>query len=195
MQPGQCEPQPAPRLPSVKVRAVLSVVLGLHVLAVFVGPWAMPPQGSELATSAAGLLQPYLEALSLDNGYRFFAPNPGPSHLIRYELELADGRHKEGVFPNLDEHQPRLRYHRHFMLSEFMNTVHPDPDRPAGPVGKAYIHSYARHLAHQYGARRVTLYLKRHYLPSMDDVNKGMPLGDPELYEEKLLGTFEGSQL
>ena len=83
-------------------------------------------------------MRPYLQILSLDNGYRFFAPEPGPSHLVRYDVTLADGQQIGGVFPNLAEERPRLLYHRYFMLSEFVNSltegtppelVEPMPDR------------------------------------------------------------------
>ena len=37
------------------------------------------------------VFRPYLEAAYLDHGYAFFAPDPGPSHLVRYELEFDDG--------------------------------------------------------------------------------------------------------
>jgi len=181
--------------PRPLVRFVVSVLLILHVVAVFVGPWSMPPTGSLLATWAAEKLQPYLQAASLDNGYRFFAPDPGPSHLIRFELLMPDGKELKGFFPDRKRHSPRLLYHRYFMLSEFMNTIFPDPDSKPSPLAEAYLHSYARHLAHRYGARRVTLYLRRHELPSMADVRRGMKLDDPRLYEEKRVGTFEGSDL
>ena len=39
---------------------------------------------------------PISKALSLANGYRFFAPEPGPSHLVRYELTLRRRQHRAG---------------------------------------------------------------------------------------------------
>src|SRR5262245_51015254 len=92
------EPEVA-KMPAPKVRALVSALVILHVGAVFLGPFATPPQTSELAMSWARACQPYLDALSLSNGYRFFAPEPGPSHLVRYELILADGTTREGTIP------------------------------------------------------------------------------------------------
>src|SRR4029078_5501609 len=102
-------PQP-PAWLTPGVKALLSIVLALHVLAVFVGPWAMPPQGSDLARSISWGLEPYIQALSLNNGYRFFAPEPGPGNLVRYEVVTRDGEEIEGVFPNLKTEWPRLLY-------------------------------------------------------------------------------------
>ena len=70
----------------------------------------------------------------LDHGYAFFAPNPGPCHLVHYKVEFADGRQPvEGVFPNLKEEQPRLFYHRHFMLSETLFNAFVLPEQPQAP--------------------------------------------------------------
>jgi len=164
------------------VRAALSVLIALHVLAVFIGPWAMPPQTSELAASCAQIFQPYLETMGLANGYRFFAPEPGPSHLVRYEITSEDGQQIEGVFPDRNQHKPRLLYHRYFMLSEFINTL----ENPNGPSAnlQAYSKSYAEHLMHEHQAKSIKLFLRRHYIPRMNEVREGMKLTDKRLYEE-----------
>jgi hypothetical protein len=166
------------------LKGLLSAAIVCHLTAVFVGPWAMPPQGSELARAIAGSMQPYLQAAFLNNGYRFFAPEPGPGHLVRYEVQAGDGRRVEGFFPDRNSERPRLLYHRYFMLSEFLNSIsHP----AAVELAEQYQQSYAGHLIHKYDAQSVKLYLRRHRLPSMAEVRGGMSLDDPSLYEEKLL--------
>lgn len=175
--------------PRAAVRAVVSVLVILHVAAVFIGPWAMPPQNSQLSATVAGVFQPYMDVLSLGNGYRFFAPEPGPSHLVRYEVTLDDGTLHEGVFPDRARHKPRLLYHRYFMLSEFVNTL-------AGadfenPRAAAYAKGYAQHLAEQYNAKSVKLFLRRHYVPRAIEVRQGMRLTDKALYEERPLFTYQ----
>lgn len=177
------------RMPSAKVRAVVSLLVILHVGAVFLGPFSTPPQTSDLAMSWARACQPYLDALSLSNGYRFFAPEPGPSHLVRYELTLADGSTREGTFPDRNEHKPRLLYHRYFMLSEFLNTLS-NPGIPRDRA-EAYAKSYAQHLAEANDATSVKLYIRRHYVPRMYEVRQGMPLTNKALYEDRLIGEFE----
>jgi len=174
---------PAPR---PGVRAVVSLLVILHVAAVFIGPFAMPPS-SLLSSSLGRLFQPYLDALALGNGYRFFAPEPGPSHLIRYEITRDDGAHVEGFFPNRAEHWPRLLYHRHFMLSEFANTLGGGPPERS----EAYARGYAQHLAHEHDGRTVKLFLRRHYVPRPEEVEQGRKLDDKVLYEERLLVTYE----
>ena len=81
-----------------------------------------------------------------------------------------------------------LRYHRHFMLSEFLNGL----DIPGGQSKslEAYCGSYAAHLAKEYHAKEVTLTMRRHRLPTMAEVQAGTKLSDASLYEDKVLGTF-----
>ncbi len=58
---------------------MVSVLVAVHVAGVFIGPFAMPPQTSELAASIATVYKPYVETLGLANGYRFFAPSRAPA--------------------------------------------------------------------------------------------------------------------
>jgi hypothetical protein len=177
--------------PSRGVRLVVSAIVAVHVAAVFIGPFAMPPQTSELAGSIAGVFKPYVEILGLANGYRFFAPEPGPSHLIRYEIVAADGTRHEGLFPDRARHQPRLLYHRYFMLTEFVNTLGPpEPMEKPSAYFQAYAKAYAEHLADEYDARSVKLYLVRHYVPRMKEVREGRKLSEKVLYRERPLWSF-----
>ncbi len=184
-------------------RYAISVLVTLHVLAVFTGPWAVfAPRGANLeerpeeallAGDFAGVLGPYIDATFLNHGYRFFAPEPGPSHLVRYEAKLADGRTLKGSFPNRDEQWPRLLYHRHFMLAEFLNRF--VEVREQGVVlsqtGRQIATSFARHLQQDLDADEVQLFLQEHTLPSMRRVRDGLPLTSPVLYLEVPLVTVE----
>ena len=175
------------QMPRPAVRATVSLLVALHVFAVFLGPWAMQPS-SILAADSARVFQPYMDLLSLANGYRFFAPEPGPSHLVRYELTLADGTLKTGEFPDRRINWPRLLYHRYFMLSEFINTLG-SPDA-ANERAEAFAKGYAQHLATEYDARSVRLYLRRHYVPRSGEVRQGMRLSDKSLYDERPLAVY-----
>lgn len=125
-------------------RLASSVVLAVHVLSVFVGPFAFatssgPGMASPFAAPIRAALRPYLELAFLDHGYFFFAPNPGPSHLLRARLDFADERPpRELTFPDRQRHWPRLLYHRHFMLAEQLHAdfipAAPPPDVANDPV-------------------------------------------------------------
>jgi hypothetical protein len=202
--PGSSTRSPAPPIPSRGWRWVISGLLLFHITAVFIAPFAFatsngPGQASPLAVTVMSLLQPYIDAAFLNHGYFFFAPNPGPAHLVRYRLEFADGREPvERMFPDLKRHWPRLLYHRHFMLAESLNgrfvppeppeEIRRDPMRLAGwRMGReqyeGLLRSYARHLQQQYGASSVTLTRVEHRLPTTYEVmEQGMRLDDPSLY-------------
>jgi hypothetical protein len=126
----------APLAPWAKL--LISALIGLHVTAAFVAPFAFAsnvgPQASPFADAAYRALRPYIDALFLDHGYFFFAPNPGPNHLVEYTVEFDDGRPPvKGRFPDLAVHRPRLLYHRHFMLAEALTGRFVPPEPPPEP--------------------------------------------------------------
>ncbi len=96
----------------------ISWVIGFHLFCVVLAPLAVVDPRPVLAVDMQRILRPYSESLFLLHGYRFFAPEPGPSHIVRYEISLPSGELLTGQFPDRDEHWPRLIYHRWFMLSE-----------------------------------------------------------------------------
>jgi hypothetical protein len=176
-----------PKLLSRRVRGVVSVLLVLHLGAIASAPLAMEP-ASLPAQKAFGFFRPYLDAAFLNHGYHFFAPEPGPSHLIRYELTFSGGRVEGGVFPDPTAQKPRLNYHRHFMLSEFANRLAVDDSQQLALHELSQ--SFAQHLMSERDAESATLFLRRHYIPAPQQVRDGMTLDSEELYAERLLGTF-----
>jgi hypothetical protein len=101
----------------------ISLFVVLHLLAVLAEPLRFFSRSPvKYASEEARLLRmatgPYVDFTYLSHGYSFFAPNPGPSHLL--ECELKDSRWR--VFPDRKNDRPRLLYHRFFMLSEFYQT-------------------------------------------------------------------------
>lgn len=177
---SQATPNPWPK-------RLISLAVLFHLTAVVVAPLAVPPS-SALFDSIRGILAFCINPMYLDHGYRFFAPEPGPSHIIRYELQLADGNRRTGQIPDRAEHRPRLLYHRHFMLSEQL----PPPPEGAEPnLHGAILRSYADHLLSvNPDAQSVTLTYREHLIASPLDVQKGQRLNDPKLYQEQPLGRF-----
>ncbi len=122
-------------IPNFWLKLAASALLAVHVTAVFIGPFAFAcnssgPDPSPFAEAVYRCFRPYLSALYLNHGYSFFAPDPGPAHLVDYRVEFGDGREPiTGRFPNLKLQRPRLLYHRYFMIAESLNNrfVPPDP--------------------------------------------------------------------
>ena len=134
-------------------RGTISALVALHLAAVFIAPFSFACRvGASSSPFADGLMycfRPYIDAMFLNHGYFFFAPNPGETHLVRYRAEFDDGREPVvATFPDLDEHFPRLMYHRHFMLAEALNNAYvPDqpPPEPSPPPASAASEGHARH--------------------------------------------------
>ncbi len=76
-----------------KYRWLISLLACIHLLAVFAEPFRFFSQSTVKPTAEdAGFLRsrlaPYVEFMYLSHGYAFFAPNPGPSHLLKSEMKL-----------------------------------------------------------------------------------------------------------
>lgn len=101
-------------------KTVISLFLIYHLAAMVLSPLSLPPSSGLVRWLQQGVAH-YQSLLYLNHGYRFFAPNPGPSRLVRYEITFKDGKKESGIFPDRDainKKFPRLLYHRWFMLSE-----------------------------------------------------------------------------
>src|SRR6478736_3317367 len=63
------------------------MALGLMVASSGSGTFLSPP----LVNRAAALTAPYVRFTGIQNGYRFFAPDPGPASLLWSRLTYDDG--------------------------------------------------------------------------------------------------------
>lgn len=199
-------------------KVIGSILIAFHIFAVFAAPCASPPPTSYAWNWIAGrvdgtdgLLMPYLRAGYLNHGYRFFAPNPGPSHLVRYEIDLKSGGEIKGHFPDTEDQFPRLLYHRMFMVSETaFNLAEPVRETPpAGALSEleqldfdkqlaasdSLAKSIARQLLTQYDGRQVRLFLMTHEIPFPTDVAAGQRLDDPTLFHERPWREYGEEQL
>jgi hypothetical protein len=172
-------------------------------LAVFIGAWIGSPPTSPLADEVAKPFRAYIAVADLNHGYRFFAPNPGPSHIFRYRLTFEDGSTQEAHFPDRARHWPRLLYHRYFMLSENLNAILPrrldgddrEPSNEAMAGFRALGRSYAAQLLRITGAQRIEWELVRHYQASPDEVLEGRSLLDDSSYVPVGRGTVSREEL
>lgn len=135
--PGTGDSIDSPRILSTWLKVVLSILVSVQLLAVFAEPFRFFTRSSQRAYSPdAGvlrdLLSPYIDFAYLHHGYFFFAPNPGPSHLISARIGSAKPplQSEEILFPDKKRQWPRLYYHRHFMLSEFLHNLFTPPEKP-----------------------------------------------------------------
>ncbi|MEZ6125921.1 MAG: hypothetical protein R3C49_22565 [Planctomycetaceae bacterium] len=161
-----------------------NVWVAFHVFAIFIAPAPMPP-ASPLLVDASRIALPYNQALFLNHGYHFFAPDPGSSTLISYEIERSGDVPLKGRFPDTSI-SPRLRYHRYFMLAE---NVWGFPEETQDEVLKAY----ARHFSAKHQADKISLVVLSHQPSSIARMQAGGKLDDPDTYTEEAPMPFDFS--
>jgi hypothetical protein len=164
----------------------LNVFIVLHLTAILSAPLTVGPS-SQTSRRVWDLLSPYLQALYLNHGFHYFAPEPGSSNLVSWSVTRDDGSVISGRFPNFDIY-PRLMYHRHFMLSEVLGNSSPD-------LQPEIVKGFARNLLREHQGRSVSLSTVRHELSSMARVRAGGKLTDPDLYTEQPFGTYTKEDL
>lgn len=193
----------AATLPSRQLRWILSGLIVLQLLAVVAEPFRFftrSPRGtSPISDPPRRILAPWIEFAYLNHGYFFFAPEPGPSHLIECGLTLENGDRATLRFPDRQAQWPRLLYHRHFMMAENLHQLWAPPLDPqiAGDIDPGLLSDWRAdrqrfemvrdsmidHVAHRYGATDVTVDRLEHRLPSDDEVlRQRMRLNDRRLY-------------
>ena len=164
---------------------LLNAWLAFHVFAIFISPATMPP-ASPLLVDAARCALPYNQALFLNHGYHFFAPDPGASTLISYEIPRPGDAPIKGRFPD-PAISPRLLYHRYFMLAE---NIWGFPESTQDEVFRAY----ARHFSQQHGSETIALNVVSHDPSSIARIQAGGKLSDPETFAEEPHGFYDFSQ-
>ena len=119
-------------------RRGISALLVAHLIIVIAVPLTIMRPSSRLAAAITSLTRPYIDVTQASHGYGFFAPEPGPSHLVEFRFpKPGEAEPDLEQIPDLKKQWPRLRYHRHFMLSEkLLANFAPDrpPRRPREPL-------------------------------------------------------------
>ncbi len=164
---------------------LLNLWLAFHVFAIFISPAGMPP-ASPLLVDASRVALPYNQLMFLNHGYHYFAPDPGPSTLIQYEIDRPGDIPIKQRFPDPATF-PRLRYHRFFMLAENVRAFSPETQ-------DAILEAYARHFAKKHGVEKIRLSFINHEPSSISRIQAGGELSDPETYFEEPIGSYDFSQ-
>lgn len=182
---------PPPSGPSRMVRALASLALAFHVFVLFLYPLANTRTSDTVRRIAQSpWMRWYADPLYLNHGHNFFAPDPGASFIVNYEVRDANQQVvAEGKFPDAERIWPRLRYHRYKMLADQMNTP-----VPAAPNHRnEMLERYARQLLRQHDGESAALTYEVHqivpYFEWLGDPKqgvKGKDLNDRSLYREEL---------
>ncbi len=181
-------------------RLGLSVLIVGHLLAVILPPLSFQTRQSPSVSTAIRPIEGYSQFLYIDRGYAFFAPDPGPSHLVQAAITDGAGEIVEERFPDRKKQWPRLLYHRYFMLTEFLDSMYQPPGPPAELVEldrqeaefwfrarSQYEHlrqSYVDHLKHENPGKEVAIIRIEHVVPNILDYQREpIALDDLRLYQ------------
>jgi hypothetical protein len=148
--------------PGLVIRIALTVFILWHFTGVFLAALCVNATSKlVLGVAQHPPMQWYLDALYMNQGHSFFAPDVGPSHMIRYQLLDQSGHEIEhGDFPSRKEHWPRLLYHRYFMLADQSEV--PFDDKPTRDLWqRKYLEAFGRQLLREHSQAQ-TVVLRRY---------------------------------
>jgi hypothetical protein len=196
-----------PGRPATFVRIALTIWILWHFTGVFLAALSIGVTSDlvlKVSQNPHGPMQWYLDALYMNQGHSFFAPDVGPGHLIRYQLYDQSGKEIEkGEFPSRKEHWPRLLYHRYFMLAD--QSELPFDDKPTREYWqRKYLEAFGKGLlAANANAQTIRLQRYNHWPPprrifvDKDDklLDPRPSLTDPKGYEIQVDVTVRRTEL
>ncbi len=192
-------------------RWALNVVLVVHLGALLLmvgssgsGTYASPP----LIVRAATFTGPYVRFTGMQNGYRFFAPDPGPATILWFRLNYENGAVRWGESPSRGRTQGSLAYQREFYPAMMLGMQTASPGTPIvegyphlTEIGLTYASSYARHLAASWNkvgeeamvakVRTVQIFIVTHAIRTPTQVRMNWSADDLRLYQAVDLGEFD----
>jgi hypothetical protein len=216
-QASPTEPQPKRFGPPLWGKTIVSLLVSAHFFAIFTavtaaGTSQFPPPPLLVLTKEY-LTRPYLHFVFLTNPYRFFAPNPGPSNLLWFRVEYADGSVRWLEAPRRADWTLRMPYQRHLctvlLFDQMANPISSDDPttRKLSPEGKVVACSFARYVARKIGGAqsegtpnpvaKVSIYSVMHSVLEPWQVQNGWDTNDLRLHTPFYIGTFgpDGVQL
>lgn len=167
------------------LRIVISVIIIWHFAGIFLAALSIPVSSPLVMRFAQQPpMQWYLDALYLNHGHSFFAPDIGPGHVIRYELLDQSGRPiEQGELPNRKTDWPRLFYHRHMMLAD-QSEMPVENKQLVEQWQRKYLQAYGQHLLTvNENAQSVHLQRIAHWPLPRNLAAQGIKLTDPKGYE------------
>lgn len=160
-------PPAPPRKAHWAIKLLVSLIVLFHLSAIL--SHVIAGGGPFVMRQLSSLYRPYLKTMWLDNAYRFYAPDPGPTEVFWYKLHYQDGTTRWTQVPRREDFYLRMPFQRHMsiaLLGSMMVEQEPVPptDNAASvasvlvnnqtamrtvltPMGQIFLRSYARHIA------------------------------------------------
>jgi hypothetical protein len=120
-------------LPRPWRRLALSLLILFHFAGIGVAVVNVPPPGGNVPWLASQLwtrvYRPYLTVTNLNNGYHFYAPEPGPCALVWFRVEFADGATRWVRIPDHKAVRSHLERRRYGSLATALGQPAPTPEK------------------------------------------------------------------
>ncbi len=167
-------------------RAVVSVVLGFHLMAMLAVALAGAP-ASPVEQEFARAFQGYVELIDQGHVHRYYAPAPPPTPVVTAELRFGEGRPTKSIRIPDRSVRPRLRYQRQLALANHLfNEFRMAQADLRGRQESRWGASYARHLcAENPGCTGVTLRVQQHLVPDLIRMRQEGIVSLPDVDDER----------
>jgi hypothetical protein len=187
-----------PTGPRPWVKRLVSVAIVLHFFAIFTavttGSMGSPTMLIDLKNKVTSH---YLRLTWLENGYRFYAPEPGSPPVMWFRLGYQDGSFRWVELPDRDDHLLRMPFQREMAVAMVFIGGYIDPTTmTVTPQGRAVLPSYVRHLSQRHARAdnpviEVQVYCLMHRVLEPYMAQQGIKQTDLRLYGFNAFGPFQ----
>jgi hypothetical protein len=211
-------PQAACGGPSRTIKLIISLVILFHCSAILFN--VLAGGGPFVMREVAGYYRPYLVFFWLTNGYRFYAPDPGPTDVVWYHVHFEDGTVAWKVVPRREDYYLRMPFQRHMSISmlammttrwvetpatedaaagaSIMARSRGTPREVLSPAGEVYFRSYARFVARALPSSPVSgspiaaidIFRVHYGIRTPSQVRMHYDMYDPRLLDISQVGTY-----
>jgi hypothetical protein len=201
-------PETTSSQPPRAIQRVVTVLLILHFFAILTAVTASSDRdypAPQVAVWANELLRPYLQSTLMNNGYRFFAPNPGSPTVLWFRVQYENRVVRWVEAPAPPGSLLRGAYQRRLNLamqpSQYVVPVAGETGRyRLTNLGEIYLASYARHVARRHErldaagspvpVRTVGIYFAQHASRTPAQVREGWKSTDLRTYKFIFAGAY-----
>jgi hypothetical protein len=171
-------------------KRVVTFLLIFHAVAIWAGIWGAAP-ASPLQESFRDMFGWYFNLVDQGYSYRYFAPDPPPTPIVKATVNYPDGRTEVIRIPDRNI-KPRMLYQRELALANHLYSDVNEARRiTRDPSQSVWAQSYAKHLGKTHtGAKSVTLAIELHRIPDPHQVareiaetGKSSDLDDSEQFD------------
>lgn len=188
----------------LRLRIAISCLLGFHFLGVILAPIAIPWGGQPVPELARALYEPttpWLNAVLLNQPWRFFAPEPGPISLQLFRIEYEDGGSTWLEYPRANQYVLRAPALQRSlaMAMRLEREIRPSSVSPQAldltSSGVILAGACARHLARcasedRRAIRFIQIWVLHHYPQTWEHAQNGGGQDDLRLWSACEIGAF-----